>query len=264
VSFEKLLLFDDQILASTANDAKAYVDFLSGNFDDGVDVMEEAIRLAMTAGSKWRGAYYIYELANNYCELGQKDEMRALLSKWQDNLSRIPMQLCYLRLAICMEEIGAPKKMLDEMKDDLSWRRGMRLLGIDYDELLGLIYIKENKYGPAMDTLGKSLDGKRPAHSSYYFLGFAAFENGDAEQASSYFKKALEQRMNMVFPYHRDPIRYVQSLFYLGETNLATGKSKEAAKYYEKFLSYWGNAGWNLEAVARARDNLKTLVPPAG
>ena len=63
----------------------------------------------------------------------------------------------------------------------------------------------------------------------------------------------------MVFPYHSDPVLFVQSIFFLGEAALARGEGEQAQIHYRDFLSYWGESDWDLQAVQRARAKLETL-----
>lgn len=58
------------------------------------------------------------------------------------------------------------------------------------------------------------------------------------------------------FPYHADPVLYVESLFYLAETRIATGKETDALADYQTFLDFWGDADWNIQAADRAREKL--------
>ena len=93
-------------------------------------------------------------------------------------------------------------------------------------------------------------------------MGFAVFELGQAENAAAHFEQVLRHQITSDFPYHSDPVRYVQSFFYLGESNLARGNSEQAARYYNQLISWWGDAAWDLQAVARAREKLATLSQP--
>jgi hypothetical protein len=70
------------------------------------------------------------------------------------------------------------------------------------------------------------------------------------------------------FPGHGDPVLYIQSLFFLAESDLARGGHAAARGSYEAFLGYWGEAAWDLEAVTRARKKIEALgetsAPPQG
>ena len=106
--------------------------------------------------------------------------------------------------------------------------------------------------------LGAS-DGAVPDTRRAYLMGFAAFEKGDAEQAAASFGEARQRFHALEFPYHGDPVLYVQSSFYLAEATLARGEREEAKRHYEEFLGMWGGTRWKLQAVDRAREKLATL-----
>jgi tetratricopeptide (TPR) repeat protein len=255
VSFEKLLLFDDPALASAAWEAIAYVDFLSGKFDDAVEAMDEAIRLAQSSGSGQRVSNFVLKLVNVLCELGHGDTAESVLNKWIPSSNTIPYHLGRLRLEILEGNLPEARNALEEMKTQPAWLRPMTQLDIDYNELVALTFIQENKFQNAIALLSEG----RISDTSRYYLGFASFQDGDAERASAYFDEVLKSRTRLVFPFHRDPVKFVQSLFYLAETNLAIGNAEKAAEYYNRFLMWWGNASWDLKAVARAREKLETL-----
>jgi hypothetical protein len=65
-----------------------------------------------------------------------------------------------------------------------------------------------------------------------------------------------------------NPVLYVQSVFFLAESDLARGGHAAARASYEAFIAYWGEAAWDLEAVGRARKKIEALgetaVPPQG
>jgi len=92
-----------------------------------------------------------------------------------------------------------------------------------------------------------------------YLRGYTAFESGDAENAASYFEAVLRKRFKPWFPYHEDPILWVQALFYLAESNVARGDVEKARGYYNRFISYWQDTSWELEAVNHAKKKLETL-----
>lgn len=256
VSFEKLLLFDSPVVAAAAWESIACIDFLTGNFDDAVEGMEEAIRLAQGAGSDLRAAATLYRLVNYLCELGQGDAARTVLAKWHSSTGVIPAQFGRLRLQIFFGDLSDAASSFAEIDAAGQRRRMMVLLGIDYDELKALTFIKGRKYDEAIGLL----TGREGSDTSYYLLGFASFQNGLAERASAYFTNAVRNRGTMEFPYHGDPVLSVQSLFYLAETSLAIGRADDARHYYRLFLARWGDASWELQAVARAREKLETLA----
>lgn len=256
VTFQKLLMFDEPVVAAAAWESIANIDFLSGNFDEAVEGMDEAIQLANGAGSSLRAAATLFRLVNYLCELGQGETARSVFSKWSSSIGVVPAQFGRLRFQIYYGDFPRARLSLAEIEATESHRRLMDLLEIDYDELAALIYIKERKYNEAIELLM----GEEISDTSYYFLGFASFQSGLAERASSYFKGALGRRMEMQLPYHGDPVLLVQSLFYLAETSIAIGRVDEARIYYRRFLDHWGDASWELQAVTRAREKLETLA----
>lgn len=256
VTFEKLLLFGDPVVAAAAWESIAYVDFLAGRFDEAVEGMDEAIRLASGAGASRRAAATLYRLVNYLCELGQGDAAHATLSKWEQATGNATAEFGRLRLHIFFGDLSRASAVLAEIKASGDGNRLMNLLGIEYEELLALTFIKEKKYDQAIGVLTNA----EISDTSYYFLGFASFQNGFAERAAGYFEGVRKHRLKMDFPYHGDPVLAVQSLFYLAETSLAIGRADDARRYYTSFLERWGDAAWDLQAVTRAKEKLATLA----
>jgi hypothetical protein len=81
-----------------------------------------------------------------------------------------------------------------------------------------------------------------------------------AETASEAFSEVGQRLYGVEYPYHGNAVQYVRSLFYLGETSIARGNESAAVGYYEGFLEYWGDADWDVQAVARARERLENLT----
>ena len=65
---------------------------------------------------------------------------------------------------------------------------------------------------------------------------------------------------NLEFPYHSDPILFVQSKFFLAEAAIARGDVSEAEQNYREFLDMWQSAAWELQAIDRAEKKLATLT----
>jgi hypothetical protein len=63
-------------------------------------------------------------------------------------------------------------------------------------------------------------------------------------------------------------VLFVQSVFFLAEANIARGDQSTARSNYLRFLDYWGDAAWDLDAVTRARQKIEALgdvpAPPQG
>jgi tetratricopeptide (TPR) repeat protein len=261
VSFEKLLLFDDPMLASVAYEGVAYIDFLAGRFDDATDGMDEAIRQAMSIGSMQRGLLHAFRLVDYLCELGRVDAAEAVLDRWVSRHGEIPDRLGRLRIGITRGDVVEARRALARIEDNDLWRTWMRALALDVVDFQALTFIKENNFGKALEVLNASSTGSVVGTRRAYLKGFALFQNGNAEQAVDFFQEARLRFHSLVFPYHSDPILYVQAIFFLAEAAIARGDGEEAARYYRDFLDLWGEAHWDLQAVGRAQKKLETLTP---
>ena len=72
------------------------------------------------------------------------------------------------------------------------------------------------------------------------------------------FSKAEEEFVKII----EDPspsIDYIKSLYYLAKVKEGLKQKKEAMKYYEEFLDYWGNADWELPEIKDAKERLEKL-----
>ncbi|MFH1756352.1 MAG: tetratricopeptide repeat protein, partial [Candidatus Latescibacterota bacterium] len=259
-TFEKLLLFDDAILTSIGSESVAFVDFLWGRFDDGSDMMDEAIRNAMLVGSVRRGLYYALNLVDYFCQLGQSDKARAVVDRWFSGFGKIPLELAGLKLDIYEGRAESELSLLRDKEADPEWRMWMRLIDFEGDEARALAHIKNQQYSRAMEILDAgNIEGITDEEHSY-LRGYAAFENGNAEFALESFAEVLRYPRALEFPFHHDPVLYVQAHFYIAEAGMAAGDRETAVKYYESFIEHWGNVTWEMQALVRAKDKLHTLT----
>jgi tetratricopeptide (TPR) repeat protein len=258
VSFEKLLMFDDQMLAGVAREGIAYVSFLYGRFDEAVESMDEAIRLTMSVGSIRRGTLYVFRLVDYLCELGRVDAAEAVLDRWVSRQTEIPVELAALRILISRGNVPDARSALGQLRQDERWQSWMRSLSMEYADFEALAFVHRNEYRRALQALDAST--RDPGGTRRVYLrGYALFQSGEAERAADFLQQTRFRLYGLVFPYHSDPVLFVQSIFFLGEAALARGESDRAQVHYRDFLSYWGDSDWDLQAVERARKKLETL-----
>ena len=260
VSFEKLLLFDKPMLSATAMDGIAYVEFLSGDFDDASRDMDEAVRLAMGAGAVRRGLSHAFRLIDYLCQLGRPDIAEAVWDRWVTRAGDVPSGLGQLRIQIVRGDIPSVRRGLERIQNAPEWRRWMRWLGIDYTDLYALSLIREENYAGAIELIDAAAPDAVESGRRAYLKGYALFENGAAERAAEMLSEARASMRRLEYPYHGDPVLYVQSFFFSAEAALARGEGEEAGAYYEDFLGFWGDSDWEIQAVTRARAKLETLV----
>ena len=259
VSFEKLFLFDDPILSSIGSESIAFVDFLWGRFDEGAEMMDEAIRCAMLVGSVRRGLNFTSRLVDYLLQLGRSDQAEAVINRWFSGFGNVPNQLGNLKLYIFNGNMDAVRFVLEKSAHDSESMYWMRMLGIDSEKVTALTLIKVRDYDRALKILGGAENPQVKDEEYLYLRGYAAFEKGEAELAAASFKGVLGCPSELEFPYHRNPVFYTQTLFYLAEAALARGDQSEAADFYTRFLNYWDSTDWEILAVDRAREKLRTL-----
>ena len=259
VSFEKLLLFDDPIMSSVGSESIAFVDFLWGRFDEGAEMMDEAIRYAMLVGSVRRGLNYTSRFVDYLLQLGRSDRAEAVINRWFSGFGEAPNQLGNLRLDIFNGDLDFVRLVLEESARDRERIYWMRILGIDPEKVMALAMIKDRDFDQALETLGGDEPSQVGDEEYFYLRGYAAFEKGEAELAAASFKRVLGCPYGLEFPYHQNPVFYTQTLFYLAEAAVARGDQAEAVTNYTRFLGYWDNTDWEMPAVGRAREKLNTL-----
>ena len=273
VTFEKLTLFQDTMLSSIGHEGIGYVDFLGGDFEAGADEMDESIRHAMMAGSTRRGLALAVRLVEYLCQLGQADRAEGVAERWVTGFGEVPMRLARARIQILRGDFESAGDVLEHLQSDKEWLLWARRLGIDPVELAAQVDVGRQRPVQAIAALGADSKVVTPVAAGAsarraFLTGFAAFENGDAEAAAKSFTIARQRMYGLEFPGHGDPVLYVQSVFFLAESDLARGGHAAARASYEAFLAYWGEAAWNLEAVSRARKKIEALgetaVPPQG
>jgi tetratricopeptide (TPR) repeat protein len=272
VSYEKLLLFDELVLKSIGNEGIGFVEFIAGDFDEGIEAMDEAIRQAMLAGATRRGLTLSLRLVEYLCQLGQPDRAENVVERWLTGFGDIPVRLARARIQLLNGDFEPVGMVLEELGSEMDWVLWARRLSLDATELTALARVSQQRQKDALAVLAAAPAGSAVAAGTdarrTFLTGFAAFESGDAETAAASFARARLRLYGLEFPYHGDPVLYVQSLFFLGEADVARGNRAEALASYEAFIAYWGEAAWDLEGVARARRKIETLgsaaVPPQG
>ena len=273
VSYEKLMLFDDVTLASVGHEGIAFADFLAGDFDDGVDSMDEAIRHAMMAGSQHRGLELSSRLVEYLCQLGRADAAEGVVERWVTEFGEVPVRLARTRIQLLRGDVDAGNDVLAHLTSEKEWLLWSRTLSLDTTELIALAEIAQEKQGDALarllrDEKERAVVNVSAGERRSFLAGYAAFQSGDAETAMRSFGHVRARLYGLEFPYHGDPVLYVQSLFYRAESQLASGQHAAAKENYTAFIAHWGEAAWDLDAVTRARQKLETLgeasAPPQG
>jgi tetratricopeptide (TPR) repeat protein len=260
VSFEKLLLFEDPLLKAFGYEGIGFVDLLSGRFTDAVDELDEAIRCAMLAGAVRHGLTIATQLVGYLCELGRGEAAVAVVDRWVTGFGEIPVALAGLRINVLEGELEAAGGALGSIQSSKDWSEWAGMLSIDSVEMTALVHIGAEQYDAALGILSTQTSSVAGKKGSRMFLkGFASFDSGEAEAAAEAFSAVGKLLYGVEFPYHGDAVQYVRSQFYLGETSIARGNESEAAAYYERFLSHWGDADWDVQAVTRARERLGSL-----
>jgi tetratricopeptide (TPR) repeat protein len=273
VSYEKLMLFDDVYLTSVGHEGIAFSDFLAGDFDDGVDEMDEAIRHAMMMGSHGRGLSLSSRLVEYLCQLGRADAAEGVVERWVTDFGDVPVRLARSRIQLLRGDVDAGRDVLSRLASEKEWVLWSRTLALDGTELQALGEIAQGRPRDAMARLLRDEQQRTAvdvgaAGRRTFLAAYAAFESGDAETAVTSFARARDHLYGLEFPCHGDPVLFVQSLFYRAESQLASGQQAEAKESYALFVGYWGDAAWDLDAVARARQKLEALggapAPPQG
>jgi tetratricopeptide (TPR) repeat protein len=264
VSFEKLLLFDDPVLRAIGHEGVAFASILAGEFPRGVDAMDEAVRNAMLPGAVRRGLSYASRLVDYLCELGEARAAEEVVDRWVKGFGRIPEMLGRLRIEVLAGNYDHVRKTLIRVETDKDWLVWSQVLAIDTAELTALAEIGDGQFAKAAASLAAGAEGRMAmgaavASRRAFLRGYALFESGDAEAARAAFAGSRGSFYTIEFPYHGDPVLYVQSLFYMAECALAAGNESEAIAGYQAFLEVWGETPWELRAVGRAQEKLRSL-----
>jgi tetratricopeptide (TPR) repeat protein len=267
VSYEKLMLFDDLTLASIGHEGIAFVDFLAGDFEEGIDGMDEAIRHAMLAGSHGRALDLASRLVAYLCQLGQADAAEGVVERWVTGFGDFPVRLARARIQVLQGDFDSSNDVITHVTTEKEWMLWARMLSLDVTELAALTEIGQERQTHALalleDARREAVEVRTGSRERRTFLaGYAAFQTGDAESAAADFAEVRARFFGPEFPYHGDPVLYVQALFFLAEAELARGNRTAAREHYEAFLTSWGEAAWDLEAVARTHRRLETLSEP--
>ncbi len=272
VSYEKLLLFDEPVLRSIGQEGIGFVEFMGGEFDAGMDAMDEAIRLAMLGGATGRGLTLSLRLVDYLCQLGQADNAENVVERWITGFGEVPVRIARARIQILRGDFESAATVIEALSRDRDWRLWSRVMSLDAAELTALADIGQQRQQEALalltaDSTAAAVNAGAGARRTF-LSGYAEFETGNAEGAAAAFGQVRARLYGPEFPYHGDPVLHVQSMFFMAESELARGNSEAALSSYQAFVGHWGNAAWDLEAVARARQKVEALgsmgMPPQG
>lgn len=267
VSYEKLLLFDEPVLASIGHEGIAFVDFLAGDFEEGVDGMDEAIRQAMLAGSQARGIALASRLVEYLCQLGQADAAEGVIERWITGFGDVPVRLARARIQVLRGDFESANDVLTHLTTEKAWVLWARRLSLDVTELGALAEVGMRREENALSMLAEAKADLPAVAGSVerrrFLTGYAAFEAGNAEQAAAAFSAVGRGLFTPEFPFHGDPVLHVQALFFHAESELARGNAEAAKAGYQAFMAHWEDADWDLDAVSRARQRLETLGVPS-
>ncbi len=264
VSFEKLLLFDAETLRSIGHEGMAFVGFLTGDFDAAVSELDESTRHSMLTGATQRGLGLAFRHIEYLCELGQADAAEGVVERWLTGFGDVPVALAKARVALARGQAAPAHDALARLASEREWLLWARRLGIDLVDLRARVEIAEQRNREA-STLLKEEEKKAPSIAAAsterraFLSALAAFDVGDAEGAAAAFSDSRRRLYGVEFPYHGDPVVFVQALFYLAEAELARGNRAAAQAGYQEFLALWEDATWKLDAVDRARRSLEAI-----
>ena len=264
VSFEKLLLFDPETLRSIGHEGMAFVDFLTGDFDAAVSQLDEATRHAMLTGATQRGLSLAFRHIEYLCELGQADAADGVIERWLTGFGDVPVALAKARVELARGRATAASDLVARLASDKEWLLWARRVGLDPVDLNARVEIAAQRHREASELLKHEEQKAPPVAAAWlerrtFLSGLAAFDVGDAEGATAAFTDARRRLYGVEFPYHGDPVVYVQALFYLAEAELAHGNHAAAQAEYQEFLALWEDATWKLDAVDRAHRSLEAI-----
>ena len=103
------------------------------------------------------------------------------------------------------------------------------------------------------------LETRGTAADIWYYLGSIEFDRGNPEAARAWFGRVTGAGHRRLY----QPFEYVRSLDYLGRIAQARGDDASAARYYSRFLEYWGEGDVDRDRVDAVKDWLASRSPSA-
>jgi hypothetical protein len=207
------------------------------------------------------------------CQLGRADAAEGVVERWVTEFGEVPVRLARARIQLLRGDIDAGTDVLAHLASEKEWVLWSRRLSLDATELMALGELAQEQSAGALERLQRDQKERAAtdvsaAERRTFLTGYAAFQAGNAETAMTSFAAVRRRLYGLEFPYHGDPVLYVQSLFYMAESQLASGQHEAARENYAAFLGYWSDAAWDLDAISRARQKLEALggasAPPQG
>ena len=149
-------------------------------------------------------------------------------------------------------EMAKGEAELTRLRQQLPSEKLQRLAQLGHDAVMA-----HDRRDPAaaIVELKKAEPMLQPGDSNtefYYELGTAYLETGKDNNAAEYFDRIITSGTRRAF----DPIRFVRSLYFLGQISERKGDRTKATEYYRRFIQYWGDGDIDRDRVKDARKKI--------
>jgi serine/threonine protein kinase/predicted Zn-dependent protease len=240
------------------------VPLYQGKLNEALDVAGRAIAEDVAEG--YRGAQLFLKgwcVANIHADKGDLDlaikETEELAARFRKENPDQPWTATFLLVGMYARkgDTARTKALLGQLKDEIE-RGGDKTLTADYSLAKGWVDIAEGNF----DAACKDLEDADPLGERFlpgFFHALVLLKAGRAVESVNAFEKLLRRYSEDRASY---PVQSVRVYYYLGLAQEELGRTQEAIKNYEEFLTIWKDADPGIEGLADAKSRLARLRQP--
>lgn len=150
-------------------------------------------------------------------------------------------------------------RQLEALMKNHKYRKIKRI----YHQLNAELFLKRKNYSSGIKSINKAIDllnsQFRDVHDKHaYYLNTLAkiyYQQRDYNKASKVYKQILKLSTGRI---HYGDI-YVKSFYWLGKISIIEGRTDEAIKYFENFLSLWNDADTDILELSEVKKKITEL-----
>ena len=234
-----------------------------GKLNEALDVAGRAI--AGDVAEDYRGKHLFLKAwcaANIRVDKGDREQavkdVEDLAARFKKENPDEPWTATFLLVSMLARtgDAARAKVLLGQLKSEIE--HGDKTLVADYLAAKGGVALAEGNY----DQACKDFEDADPLGEAFlpgFFGALALFKAGRTVESANAFEKLLRRYSEDRATY---PVQSVQAYYYLGLAQEELGRTDEAIKNYEEFLSIWKDADPGIEGLADAKSRLARLRQP--
>jgi tetratricopeptide (TPR) repeat protein len=262
--FAALRANPDASARAAGRTSEMYIPLYQGKLDEALEVAGRA--MAADVADNYRGKHLVLKawcaatIRADKGDLVQAvKDVEALAAQFRKEYPNESWTATFLLAGIYSRAGNAAraKELLAQMKDEIQ-KAGDKTAMLDYQGAKGWIDMAEGKFDEAVKDFEEA-DPLGEAFLPGFYRAVCLLKAGRAVESANAFEKLLRRYSEDRAAY---PVQSVQAYYYLGLAQEELGRTDEAVKNYEEFVTIWKDAYPGIEGLADARSRLARLRQP--